>query len=1015
MFRAAPRRLFWTLPELFLLTLTTQAWAQSTAALEGTVSDSSGAVVPKASVLVHNTATGEDRAVVSDSAGVYLVPSLPVGSYSVNVTAPGMQQVVANNVLLEVGRTVQQNFTLRVASSSEVVEVAATAAMVTIDTIGVGAVIDQKTVQDIPLNGRHFLDMGFLVPGSVTPPQNAGLAAPLRGQGFFGFNSAGSRDDTINFMMNGINLNDPNNNQITFQPTIATIQEFKVDNSTFSAEYGRNSGAIVNIATRSGTNQWHGELYEYLRNNDMDARNFGNPKGTQPQAPFHRNQFGGDGGGAIRKDRTFFYLSYEGLRHVQGIPLSSTVLTDAQRAQAAATGDAVIQKLLPLIPAANSPGGIFLSSATAPVTIDQGTANVSHEFGASHRVNFYFAYQNDLRNEPPTTVGNTVPGYGDTRNGHRQLLTFNDTKVLSNTLVNEARLGYNRIHITFLPISNLSSADFGINSGTSFLPQINVAGGTLAFGGVNGEPNGRGDYTAVVSDTLSWVHGRHSLKFGGEFRRINNNNFTYSPGSFTFATVTAFINDQATGFTANPSNQANRIYVNALGFFVQDGFRIRPNLMLEIGMRYDWNSTPTEGGGRFVVFDSTTTSLVHASQPYNQSARNFEPRVGFSWDVFGHGKTVVRSGYALQTDQPKTSLVTSLATNPPYAFPVSFSPSASTPFVSFSNAFALAGGSVSPASIARSYKNAYVQSWNFNIQQTLASDFSMMAGYFANKGTDLNIARNYNQFVNGVRPFPSLSASSPIFPGKPLANITVYESDGNSTYNALWVTGSKRMSKGLQFNASYTWSKSLDYNSRNVQGVSVQDSNNLRGDHGLSDYDARHRFVTNGIYNLPFHGNRLVEGWELATIVTLQTGNPVTFYTTNRSLTGSGTIRASVKGPVQTGFSPAPNGNATFVAYVQNPTVFYDQGNAFGNLGRNAVIGPGFSNIDFAIVKSTRIRERLTWQVRADGFDILNHANFGQPGGTVGTASFGQITNTRWPTGDSGSSRQLQVAMKLIF
>jgi hypothetical protein len=436
--------------------------------------------------------------------------------------------------------------------------------------------------------------------------------------------------------------------------------------------------------------------------------------------------------------------------------------------------------------------------------------------------------------------------------------------------------------------------------------------------------------------------------------------------------------------------------------------------MVVAGLRWDWNSTPTEGGGRFVVFDSTTSRLVSSTQPFNQSLR-FEPRLGFSWDVFGHGKTVIRAAYAVQTDQPKTALVTGLASNPPNAFPVSFSPTAATPFVTFSNAFSLAGGSVSPTSIARNYKDAYVQSWNFNVQQELSNSLGMMAGYFANKGTDLNIARNYNQFAGGVRPYPLLSASSPIFPGRPLANITVNESDGNSNYNALWLTFNKRMARGLQFNTSYTWSKSIDYNSRNVQGVSVQDSNNLRGDRGLSDYDARHRLVLNGLYSLPFHGNRLVEGWELATILTLQSGNPVTFFTTNRTLTGSGTIRASVTGPVGTSFSPALNGNATYVAYIQNPAAFYDQGNAFGNLGRNTVIGPGFSNLDFAVVKNVKLRESLSWQIRADAFDLLNHANLGQPGATVGTSSFGQITNTRWPTGDSGSSRQLQVAMKLVF
>src|SRR5216684_5639905 len=270
-----------------LVLFSARIWGQSTATLTGTITDASGAVVPGAKILVHNIGTSEERRAESDSAGVYVIPSLPVGDYRVSATLSGMQTVVANNVAAEVGRTVQQNFTLRVASGSEIVEVTSSAPAISAETVTVGAVIDRKTVQEIPLNGRHFLDMGFLIPGSVTPPQNANLASPLRGQGFFGFNSAGSREDTVNFMVNGINLNDfGGGNQITFQPTIGTVQEFKVDNSTYSAEYGRNSGAIVNIATRSGTNRWHGEVYEYLRNHDLDARNFFNPRGIA-QAPFH--------------------------------------------------------------------------------------------------------------------------------------------------------------------------------------------------------------------------------------------------------------------------------------------------------------------------------------------------------------------------------------------------------------------------------------------------------------------------------------------------------------------------------------------------------------------------------------------------------------------------------------------------------------------------------------------------------------------------------------------------------
>ena len=1018
MFKVIPttRLALWMAP-LLLLSWAGLSRAQSSATLQGTITDATGAVVPNARINIRNSSTGEERKAESDQAGDYLVPSLQIGSYRVTVSAPGMQNMVANNVQLEVGRTVQQSFTLRVATSTEVVEVTAAAPIINTQTVDVGTVIDRKTVQEIPLNGRHFLDMGFLTPGAVTPPQNAGLASPLRGQGFFSFNSAGNREDSVNFMLNGINLSDPVNNQITFQPTIATVQEFKVDNSTFSAEFGRNAGAVVNIATRSGTNAWHGEVYEYLRNNALDARNFANPKGVT-QGSFHRNQFGGDGGGPIRKDKSFLYMSYEGLRHLQGVPLTATVLTDAQRAQALATSDAVVKKLLPLIPLANSPGGVYVSSAVAPVNIDQGTANFSISLSESHRLNAYYALQFDVRKEPPTTQGNNIDGYGDSREARRQIMTLNDTKVLSNTLVNEARLGYNRIHITFTQLTNLQSADFGINNGVPALPQISVTG-AFSLGGINGFPSGRGDYTASFSDTMSWVHGRHSVKFGGEFRRVSNNNFTYSPGRFTFASVTAFLNDQANSFSANPSNQANRIFASALGLFISDNIKITPHFLMDIGMRYDWAGTPTEGGNRFVAFDPVTVSLRQTNQPYDQSARNFEPRLGFSWDALGQGKTVVRTAYALQTDQPKTGLVTGLASNPPNAFPVAFSPTAANPFATFTNAFTLAGGSVAPASVARNYKNAYVQSYNFNIQQQLSANVSLMVGYFGNKGTNMNIARNYNQFTNGIRPYPALSASSPIFPGRPLSNIIVYESGGNTNYNALWVTGTMRSSRGLQFNTSYTWSKSIDYNSRNVQGLTVQDSYNIRGDRGLSDYDARHRLVFSGIYELPFHGNRLKAGWQLSVVGTLQSGNPITFLTSNTGFTGVGTIRPSLREPVKVGYSPATNRNATFVTYIQNPSAIYDQFAAgapgFGNLGRNVVIGPGFSNLDITVAKNIVVTERLKWQIRADFFDLLNKANYGQPGRTTGTASFGLISDTRFPPGDSGSSRQVQLAMKLTF
>jgi hypothetical protein len=1014
-----------------VLTFVSPAFAQSTGAIQGTVTDASGGAVPNAVVTVKDPALGVDRTLATDSAGIYFVPSLPVGTYSVEVKAAGLTQTEVKGLIVEVGTTVTQNFALTVASSTQVVEVQASAALVDTSTASLGAVVNEQEVQDVPLNGRHFVDLAQLTTGTVEGPAVGNLTVPLRGQGTFSFNSAGGREDTVNFMVNGINMNDPNNQQVTFQPTINTVQEFKIDNSTFSAEYGRNSGAIVNVATRPGVDALHGEAYEYLRNNDLDARNFANPTNTtvngvltpNKQSEFIRNQFGGDGGGALKKDKTFVYLSYEALRQRQAVPGSTTTLSAAQVAQAQATSDPIIKSLLPLIPTANTGTNQFVFSASAPVNIQQGTVDFSQIFSDKQRLNIYYAIQQDARFEPPATDGNSFPNEGDMRNGRRQLFSLNETWVISPAMVNEFRFGGNRIHIVFNPDNTDNPAAFGIENGVSGpigLPQITVSG-AFTFGGNSGFPQGRGDTTVSVSDTLSWIKGNHTIKLGFEERRANTDNFSATPGTFTFPSITAFLADQATGFTTTPSNRSNRSYDYALGLFLTDSWKATRRLTLSLGLRYDWYSTPTEAGGRYVVFDPTTVTLQHVGsgglgEVYNQSALNFEPRLGFAFDPFGKGRTIIRGAYAIVTDQPGFGLVTGLAGNPPYAFPVSFTPSAATPFVSVGDAFALAGGSVAPYSVAHNYKDAYVQQWNLGVEQQLGESFKLTARYVGSKGTDLNIERNYNQLVNGVHPYLALAANSPIDPGVALSNITVSESDGNSSYNALWATAEKRLAKGLQFVVSESWSKSLDDNSRNYQGIVIQNSNCIQCDWGLSDFNTKSRTTISGIYQLPFKGNRFKEGFELALVETTQTGNPLNFHTSNAAFTGQALLRPNVTGPVDAAFGPATNGSATSIQYIQNPSVFVNQGNAFGDLGRNAVIGPGWSNLDLALIKTTKVNERFSVQFRADAFDSLNQVNFTNPGTTVGSSTLGIITGgTRYAAGDFGTSRQMQMSLRLQF
>jgi hypothetical protein len=720
------------------------------------------------------------------------------------------------------------------------------------------------------------------------------------------------------------------------------------------------------------------------------------------------------------------------LRQRQGLTINQTVFSDPQRSQAEAIGNPTVQKLLPLIPRANSGTSLFVGSATAPVNIDQGTANVSHNFGAKDRLNGYIAIQQDLRQEP-TLQNNNIPGFGDTRQSRRQIFTLNETHVFAPNIVNELRLGYNRIHIVFAPNAALNPADYGMNVGVSTaigLPQINLSDIGLNFGGPSGFPQGRGDYVAVLSDTLSWVKGKHAFKYGGEARRQNNNNFGLTPGTLTFNTVTEFFNGQAARFTANPIATANRMYVTSLGGFIVDQWKASPSLTFDLGLRYEWNGTPVEAMNRLTAFDPAASALVRIGSNgfgsvYKQSILNFQPRAGFAWDLFGKHKTILRTAYATQTDQPVFNLVSPLNSNPPFANPVSFAGPGTVTFANAASA-AQAAGSLSPTTVAGDYRNPYVQSWNVNLQHEAPGDIGLMLGYFGNKGTHLRIQRNLNQYLPGTatRPYATVARSSPVAPGLGLGNIPVNESTGNSLYNALWLTATKRFSHNLQFNSSYTWSKSLDYNSLNSQAITVQNSSNLRGDRGLSDFDARHRFVFSGIYDLPFRGSRLLEGWEFTGILQLQSGNPINVITNNSAYTGVATLRPDILGAVDTGLRPAPDGNVlwfpAFSGCTGTPTagcLFLAPTPAhFGNLGRNAIIGPGFQNLDFSLIKTTKLTERVRAQFRADGFDVFNHPNFGQPNRVVSTsATFGEITSTRFPTGDSGSSRQIQLALKLIF
>src|SRR5262252_5392458 len=864
------------------------ARGQSTATVQGTVSDSQNAILPGVTVAITNVNTGVERTAATDAAGQYVAASLTPGSYKIVAHLQGFADQTAE-VMLEVAQIAVVNMKLNISAVAETVTVIGASPVIEIATVSVGQVMAERTVQEIPLNGRHFIDLGPLMPGGVTPPQNAGLSAPLRGQGGFSFFSAGNRETSVNLMINGINLNDLSNSQVTFQPSINTVSEFKVDNSTFSAEYGRNSGAIVNVATRSGSNQFHGEVFDFYRDQKFDSRNYFNPPSVRPdgsetpQSTFNRKQFGVNFGGPVVKNRSFFFGSYEGLRHLQGVDFNSGTLSAAQRA---GVTDPVSKNLLAYIPAANDATGTrVIASEEAPVNLDQYTIDSRNNLRNADELHFYYAFQRDVRREP-NAQGQTVAGYSDTRGGHRQVMTVNETHIFNEALVNEVRGGFNRLNISFNPNTLVDTGALGINVGQTTtpiaLPDITISGPGLRFGGPGGFPSGREVTTIALGDTATYLHGNHIVKFGGEYRHVKHYRFNQDPGNFTFPSIAAFQQGFGSQFGITLGDRSYNAYVNAVGAFVQDSVSLGSNLKVDLGLRYDYLPSPTEGDNKLVAFDPATLSLlqINGAGGFTQVTKNgsdFQPRLGVIWNLDSTGKTVVRGAYAVMVNQNNTGYFTGEIGNPPLVTPLSAQANGTaTSNINLGNAINSAGGasSLAPTFTDYNFLPGRMQTWNVNVEREIGP-MGVMVGYFGSHGDRQRIPINLNQFVTPggtVRPYPRLSAESPILPGVALGNITEQTSRGWSDYKGLWVTANRRLSRGLQVQGSYTLSKSTDTNSYDAT-LTAQDNTNLADSVGPSDFDVRHRASVNLSYDLPFQGNAWKDGWQVVVVEQAQTGN----------------------------------------------------------------------------------------------------------------------------------------------
>lgn len=991
------------LAALFGFCLSPFASAQN-AALSGTVKDAAEAVVPEVSITLTNAETQVSQKTTSDDSGNYEFSAVKPGAYSLKAERTGFKAFVQQNIILAVDQRARVDVSLQVGATADTVTVSESVTGVQTDTSSLGEVIETKKIVDIPLNGRFFLDLALLTPGTVVPSTNnrTFLAAPS-GIGSSGINASGAREDSTNYLFDGINLSDGVQNQITFQPNIDMIQEFKVQTNSFSAEYGRNAGIIINGVSKSGSNSIHGSVFEFVRNDKFDAKNYFD-RGDVPIPPFKRNIFGYSVGGPIIRNKTFFFHSYEGRQGRESASLRAAVPSAEQRA---AVTDPVVRKLLDLLPTANSAGSFFVGAAPRKRELNQFSGRIDHQINDKNFLYGTYISNRDSRTEP-TLQGNNLPGFGDSRPAKRQFLALNYISMFTPRLTNEFRAGLNRVRIDFSPDAlPLNPADFGISNNTGIFPNINITGGPI-FGGITGFPQGRGDTTFQYTDALAYNRGSHSIKVGAEWRRFRNNNFNNGTGgTINFSSLANFLAGRPNTVTQQRTPVSPALRVSAFNLFVQDDWKVTPRFTLNAGLRYEFNTVPGEKYNRLGVVDFSTFQILSSKDrsPYADDLNNFAPRIGFSYDPFGKGKTVIRAAFGVYYDQPVTNIVTGLASNPPFSSTVTFNDSPTAP-INLAAPFSLAGGAPATFNVAAidpNFRNGYVEQYNVNLQHERFGTVFQIS-YVGSSGRKLRLVRDVNQGINGVRPFPP-----------PFNQIDLQESSSRSSYNGLWVSANRRFSRGFTFTTSYTFSKSIDLNSVGSSNPQIQNAYNVQAEKALSDFDARHRFVFSGVYLLPFHANnawkRAVEGWSLSPIVNLQSGNPFSPIVTALR---SGSLRTFdrpdyVAGQALTVANPSPSQWLNSAAFTLNAL------GRFGNAGRNILTAPGFSDVDLALLKDTAIRERVSVQFRAEVFNLLNHPNFGQPVNAVNAATFGQITATRTARGDLGSSRQIQLGIKLLF
>lgn len=1096
---------------LFACGLTTPAGAQvATAELSGTVIDASGAAVSNAKVAATNNGTNRVYETVSNPTGTFVIQLLPPGEYTITVEAQGFRKIVQRNVTLQINQQAGLDFTLQVGQVTEQVEVTAQAPLLESESSSLGTVVNEQFVNQLPLNGRNFIQMATLSPGvngvgfASTGTIMSGTRPDDRRPGTEIF-SNGNREGSNNFLYDGVDNNERLTLSIVLRPAVEAVREFKIQTNLYSADIGRSSGAVVDVITKSGTNSFHGSAFEFLRNSAMDARNFFSPKGTAFPS-FRLNQFGFSLGGPVvipslynGKNKTFFFVDYEGYRRdaqqllLGNIPTvlmrdgnftETPAIYDPLTTRAQGTGfardafpgniipanrfDPIALKMVRAYPTPTSTARFnnYLANLVQNQIWNQGDVRIDHSLTQKDTLFARYSIQNTETKVPSTFPAVQIAGiskavnladeasFAGTAYQPAQHAVASWARVISPALVNEFRVGFNRYRLDYTadqyePGGGLAN-QLGIKNGNVTPAEQNLPifspSSYIGIGQTRSLPIFRRENTIQYIDNLVYTVGKHTLKFGADFRRRQltiyqtnqgNGRFNFSP-AFTDSrqgpggdSMASFLLGYATliahDYTLNWPGQRG----SEIGTYVADDWRATKKLTLNLGMRWDYYSPYSEVANRWANFNLTTGKIDIAGtngvdkyagiKPYY---KNFGPRFGFAYQVLS--ATVIRGGLGIFYNPTGSEAGSQrLFRQLPFGSTVSISPGDINVGGRVSDGFAplvpvdysLANNPFGTVTaVDPNFRPSYAEQFNVTIEHEIKPARTVVkVATVGNLGRHLYNTYNANQAVPGAT---ALNTRRPLYGIAPnLADANYFVTNGLSNYYAMQLSVEKRMSKGLSAMLGYTWSHAID----NVilefgggsAGPSPQDPKNLAAERSNAINDIRHRLTLSYLWELPFGKGRammnrggvadwVLGGWQTNGILVAQTGLPFTAaLQTSTTNTGTGS-RPNAIGPVsyphtlQKWFDPT----GAFASPAQY---------TFGNAGRNTLVGPGRWNWDMSLFKQFPIREQMRFELRAEAFNVFNHAQFNLPNATIGNAQVGQITST------VGNPRQVQLGLRFQF